>query len=193
MNVPGPKAVSVSPDGQADGWEPTAGWFAEITPVGDTRLTVSVPADRLTKVHGALLRALTPPVSVLYRQKVNRRDPKPQGSPPRDFVARDVDLGRVVEACQTAGGLLYGDARCELWIQGELGERLILDEDGMLFAYPDDPAFRDALSLEGIPEQQVELISERDYVKHWFRAECDALEDGLVASLGLTEVPHRKG
>jgi len=49
---------------------------------------------------------------------------------------------------------------------------------------------RATLDIE-VPAEDVETISKRDYVKHWFRAEADALEDGLVRELGLTEVRAR--
>ena len=193
MQIPGPRAVSVNPEGEEDGWQPDAGWFAEITPRGDTRLTAQVPVPALAKAHRAMVAALAPPLSVLYRQKVHRQDPKPQGSPPRDFVARDVPQDVLLDAIDAAAALLYGDARAEIWVQGGMGERLVLDEDGVIYAYPDDPVFRDALTGAGIEESDVDLISDRDYVKHWFHAECDALEAAFVAHLRLTEVPHRGG
>lgn len=191
MQIESPKAQSVTAEGEADGWEPTAGWFAEITPHGDTRMTAAAPVAQLPALHRAMVASLASPVSVLYRQKVDRRDPKPQGAPPRDFVARDLPLEQLLAALEPAAPLLYGDARGELWLQDAMGARLVLDHDGVVYAYPDDPAFRDALAEVGVPELQIELISERDYVKHWFHAACDELEDGLIRTLKLTEVPHR--
>lgn len=191
MQVRSAKAVSVTEQGEEDGWEPVAGWFSEMTPQGDTRLTAAGPVDRLPAIHRALVASLATPVSVLYRQKIDRRDPKPQGAPPRDFVARDVPLERVLSALESAAPLVYGDARCEVWLQDGLGARLVLDEHGIVYGYPDDPSFHDALATVGVEEAQIELISERDYVKHWFHAECDALEDHLIGDLQLTEVPHR--
>lgn len=193
MKLLGPRAESVTAEGEPDGWVQPAGWYAEITPHGDTRLTVAGPHDRMPAIHAALVKALASPVSVLYRQRVNRQDPKPQGAPPRDFVMRDVPLERVVEAVESAAALLHTDARAEFWLQGAMGERLVLDEDGIVYIYPDDPAFRDALGAAGVEESPIDLVTARDYVKHWFRAECDAQEDGLIARLGLVEVPHRGG
>lgn len=185
------KAVSVTEEGVVDGWEPAAGWFAEITPNGDTRLTAQAPHAELPEMHRALVAAMASPLAVLYRQNVDRRDPKPQGAPPRDFVARDVPLQRVVAAIEAAAPLLYGDARCEFWLQDAMGARLVMDHDGVVYGYPDDPSFRDALASAGIEEASVDLVSDRDYVMHWFHAECDALEDALIAELRLVEVPHR--
>ncbi len=187
-----PKAVSVTQTGDADGWTPAPGFYPEITPRGDTRLTASVPVERLAEVHAALVRAVAEPLSFLYRQKIDRASPRPQGAPPRDFVALGLPAERALAALAEAGPLVYGDARCEVWIRGALGEQVVLDEDGLLYTYPDDPSFRDALTALGIPEEDVDTISDRDYVKHWFHATNDALEAGLIASLGLAEVPHRR-
>ncbi|MBX2799184.1 MAG: hypothetical protein KTR31_16035 [Myxococcales bacterium] len=188
-----PKAVSVTQDGQEDGWQPELGWFPEITPQGDTRLTVSAGSDVLPAVHKALAAALAEPLSVLYRQKVDRQDPKPQGHPPKDFVAVGLPCERVTAALTAAGELVYTDARCEVWLRGGLGEQIVLDHDGVIYVYPDDPAFRDALGGCDVPEADVDLISDRDYVKHWFHAHCDAMEEAFLADLGLSQVPHRKG
>ncbi len=193
MPVDGPKAMSVSHDGEPDGWEQPLGWYAEITPHGDTRLTVAAPPGALGRTHLALVKAMASPVSVLYRQKVDRREPRPQSAPPRDFVAREVPLEKVLEVVEATSELLHHDARCELWLQGALGERLVLDEDGVIYVYPDDPSFRDALAAAEVGEADVDLISDRDYVKHWFHAACDRLEDEIIDRLGLVEVPHRAG
>lgn len=189
MKIPGPKAASVTKDGADDDFVLRPGWSSEVTPSGDTRIAVSVPTDDLLRVHAALLGALSPPLGVLYRQKVDRRTPRPQSAPARDFVALDIPLGRVCEALADAAPLVYGDARCEVWIRGGMGEQVVLDEDGLLYCYPDDPAFRDALASSGIPAEDVETIADRDYVKHWFHAEADPLEDQLLRALRLVEVP----
>jgi hypothetical protein len=187
------KAVSVTPDGEEDGFKPALAYHGEMTPKGDTRLVASAPPRDIQRLHAALVLALKAPLNVLYRQKVNRRDPKPQGSPPRDFVALDLPSDQVVHALSDASSLLYHDARCELWIRGSLGEQVILDTDGMVFCYPDDPCFRDALDAAGIADETFEGMDKRDYVKHWFHQECDAHEDAFLANLGLQEVPHRRG
>lgn len=191
MKIPGPKAASVTKDGDADAFVVRPGWLAEATPQGDTRIAVSVPTDDLERVHATLLGVLSLPLGFLYRQKIDRKDPKPQGSPPRDFVALELGLDRVCEALSAAAPLVYGDARCEVWIRGALGEQVVLDEDGILYCYPDDPTFRDALVAAGIPAEDVKTLSDRDYVKHWFRAEVDPLEDALLRQLRLVEVASR--
>ena len=129
---------------------------------------------------------------MLYRQKVDRVNPRPQHAPPRDWVAVDLDPNRVVQAMTDHALLIYGDARHELWIRGGMHEQLVLDTDGLLYCYPDDPAFRDALEAAGITEAQVPTMADRDYVKHWFHAEADPHEEALRTALGLQEVPHRK-
>jgi len=187
------KAQSVHSDGRDDDFEIALAYHGEVTPKGDTRLVASAPPDALQRLHTCLVTALAPPLGFLYRQKVDRADPKPQGHPPRDFVALDLPADLVVAALEEASTLLYHDARCEIWIRGALGEQVILDTDGMVFCYPDDPAFRDALDASGIPDQAFEGMDKRDYVKHWFHAENDAVEQALMAKLRLQEVPHRRG
>jgi hypothetical protein len=180
------KAVSVDQSGQEDGFVVRPGWLSEMTPQGDTRLVVSVPVEDLARVHQALAGALAPPLGVLYRQKVDRRNPRPNGAPPRDFVALDLALDKLLNVLGAVAPLVYGDARGELWLKGGLGEQLVLDQDGLLFCYPDDPAFRDALAECGVPADDVETIADRDYVKHWFHGENDPLEDHLISALRLT-------
>lgn len=194
----GPKAESVREDGTADGWVPEPGWYPEMTPEGETRLTVSVGREQLPEVHRALLQALPQPWSVLYRQLVDRPaveqgQAPPQGRPPRDFVGVDLDGARVLAAMKRGADLVYGDARCQVWVRSAQQDQVVLDEDGVVFVYPDDPVFRDALQALELPERDVDTMSDRDYVKHWFRPACDEDERALIADLRLTEVAHRKG
>lgn len=187
----GPKAESVTEDGTSDGWQPTPGFVVDVASGGRTQLVVSVPSAWLGRVHQALVGALSPPLGVLYRQVVDRRQPRPEGAPPRDWVSLDQPPERVIAALADHTGLVHHDARCELWIKGALGDQVILDPDGLLFCQPDDPAFRDVLLGEGLSEGEFPTIADRDYVKHWFRAEADPLEDGLRAALGMVEVAPR--
>jgi hypothetical protein len=186
MGLPGPKATSVTAEGAEDGFVVSAGWTAEATPAGDTRIVASVPLDDLPRVHAALIGALAPPLGFLYRQEVDRKNPRPAGAPPRDHVALELSPARVVAALERCAPLVYSDARCEVWIRGRLGEQVVLDHDGLLFCYPDDPSFRGALRQAGVPATDVETLHERDYVKHWFRAEADPFEEELARMLGLS-------
>jgi hypothetical protein len=186
-----PKSVSVDEQGTPDGWEPEPGFLREMDPRGQTRLVVSLPVKFLARVHAQLIASLAPPLSVLYRQVVDRRDPKPQGAPPRDFVALELDPKQVNFAFDRYTELLHHDARCEVWVRGSLGEQIVLDADGMLYLYPDDPSYEDVLLGEGLSPDVGETIVDRDYAKHWFHASNDALEDAFIKELGLTEVPHR--
>lgn len=193
MNEPlPPKAQSVTQQGEPDDFVIKPGWLAEATPTGETRLVVSVPTDALPRVHAALIQAMAQPLGFLYRQEIDRKNPGPQGSPPRDFVGLELEVERVLSALRAASLLVYGDARCEVWIRGALQEQVVLDHDGLLYCYPDDPTFRDALAQAGVPPEDVQTMAERDYVKHWFRAEADPLEERLIAMLRLTEVRSRK-
>jgi hypothetical protein len=187
-----PKSESVTELGEPDGWQPTPGYLREMDPRGQTRLVVSVPVRFLLRVHQQLVASLQAPVGLLYRQVVNRRDPKPQGSPPRDFVALELAPERIVEALERYTDLLHHDARCELWLRGALGEQVVLDPDGLLYCYPDDPAFEDVLLGEALTDLVGQTIVDRDYAKHWFHGENDAVEDRLIEELRLVEVPHRK-
>lgn len=191
-SLPGPKAESVTAEGTADGFVIQPGWSSEATPAGETRIVVSAPTERVPRVHAALIAALRAPLSFLYRQEVDRCNPRPQGSPPKDFVALDLGHQRVIDALTEAAPLVYGDARCEIWIRGAMHEQLVLDHDGILYCYPDDPMFRDALASSEVPAVDVETLAERDYVKHWFRPEADALEKRLIEQLRLTEVAQRR-
>ncbi|MCB9685159.1 MAG: hypothetical protein H6738_06945 [Alphaproteobacteria bacterium] len=191
--LPGPRASSVTQDGQDDGFVVGSGWSAEATPQGDTRIVASVPHDRLHDVLVTLIGALAPPLGVLYRRKVDRRTPGPENGPPTDFVGLDLAPERVIAALEQARVLVASDARAELWFRGRMQEQVVLDGDGLLFCYPDDPMFRDALARAGVPAEDVPTMSERDYVKHWFRMDADAEEDALIDALRLTRVPSRRG
>lgn len=183
-----PKASSVTEAGRSDGFKPPLAWFRQAFPGGATRLMVSAPPARLPEVHRALVASLAPPLGLLWRQKVDRRDPRPQGAPPRDHVALELPTEQVLEALKECSILAYEDARGELWLRDRYDAQLVLDDDGLIFCYPDDPSFRDALAAQQVPEQQVQTMADRDYVKHWYRPEADAEEAGLIAGLGLQRV-----
>ncbi len=186
MAITTAKSVSVTVGGLPDGWVPSAGWAAEVDPRGSTRLVISVPTDGLAAVHAGLVRALEAPLGFLYRQVVDRRAPRPQGAPPVDFV-RDADT--VTGALAACADLVYHDARCEVWVRGRLGEQVVLDADGLLYCYPDDPVFRDVLDRHELPPDLEQTILDRDYARHSFHAEADALEPELRRLLGLVEAP----
>lgn len=186
-----PKSQSVTQDGEPDGWEPPAGYTREVDHAGGTRVSVSVPTAFLARVHADLVRAMAPPLGFLYRQVVDRQNPKPQGAPPRDWVGLDLPADAVVEALTACAPLVYHDARCEIWVRGALREQVILDADGMIYCYPDDPAFLDVILGHGLEADPPQTILERDYARHWYHAGNDALEGELVRRLRLVEVPSR--
>lgn len=186
-----PKAESVLEDGTSDGWEPVAGFVRDIGPDGQTQLIASVPVRHLLPLHQELVRILAPPLGFLYRQVIDRRDPKPQGTPPNDWVALELGTATVVDVLARYTDLLHHDARCEIWIRGALGDQVVVDTDGLLFCAPDDPAFRDVLLGNGLVEDVRQTIADRDYVKHWFHAEADALEEAFVRTLRLVQVQAR--
>jgi hypothetical protein len=186
-----PKSQSVTEQGEPDGWTPTAGFVRDVGRQGETQVIVSAPAEQLAAVHRALVAALEGPLSVLYRQVVDRRSPRPQGAPPKDWVAVGLAPAKVLEVLEGSAGVVYHDARCELWVRGRLGDQVVLDADGLIYCQPDDPVFEDALRAAGLAEGVEQTILDRDYARHWFHAEHDAQEDALRASLGMTEVSAR--
>ena len=179
------KAVSVTKDGEPDGWPIEPGFHGELDFGGTTRLMLSVPTSFLERVHRDLVKQLEPPLGVLYRQKIDRRNPRPEGASPRDHVALETSTQRVLDSLAACAGVVYHDARCELWVRGRRGEQLILDSDGLIFCYPDDPLFRDVARLYGLAEGKVTTLLERDYVKHHYDAHNDVLEDRLIDLLHL--------
>lgn len=195
-----PRSESVrrvnAPDGtettEPDGWSPSPGYLREMDHSGSTRITVSVPPAFLARVHQDLVRALEPKLGMLYRQLVDRARPRPEGAPPRDFVGLDLEPEAVLAALQTHADLIYHDARSEVWIKGSFREQLVLDADGLIYCYPDDPVFLDVILGHGLPENPGQTIVDRDYAKHWFHAENDQRELTFIRDLRLTEVPHRK-
>ena len=120
VNVLGPKAISVTEQGEPDGWEVQSGFDGQTAQDGSNRLMVSVPTAQLQTVHKALMGLLGSRVGVLYRQFVDRRNPGPNNAPPTDFVGLDLTRERVVAALDEAESLIYHDARCELWLRGEM-------------------------------------------------------------------------
>jgi hypothetical protein len=183
-----PKARSVTADGEPDGFEIPAGFQTQVED-GMTRLLISVPTKFLPTVHADLIRAAQGPMSVLYRQRIDRLQPRPEGAPPRDFLGIDLDAEVVITAFAECADLVYHDARAELWVRGRRGEQIVLDGDGLIYCYPDDPSFRDACLANGLAFGPVQTLLHRDYVRQYFHAACDALEAGLIDGLGLSEMP----
>ena len=188
MSIVSPKAMSVTAQGEPDGWEVQEGYDVQPMPDGSTRLLVSLPAPRLAEGFCAIAPVLGARVGVLYRQYVNRMTPGPNGAQPVDYIALELPLESVLAAVRTASTLLFHDARAELWLRGDLGDQMILDRDGLIYCYPDDPAFRDAVKALELREGAMEVLLERDYVKHFFHSENDVLEQEFIASLGLSRV-----
>lgn len=191
-----PKAVSVSVDSEPDGWEIEVGYHGEMSLDAGTRLVVAAAAAELHATHGALIQALAEPLSFLYRQKIDRRAVADGETPntalaPRDFIALELSHSEVLDAVAEAADLVYHDARGEFWVRGGAGEQLVMDADGLIYCYPDDPSFRDVLDGLEIPENDVTTLANRDYVKHFFHAEGDVAEDALMRRLRLVEVPSQ--
>jgi len=186
-----PKSESVDAKGQPDGWAPPAGFVRDVGRDGRTQLVVSAPTRALLDTHLQLVGQLQAPLGLLYRQVVDRRNPGPNGAPPVDRVVLELTHGRVRDVLVRYTDLLHHDARCEVFVRGALGEVVGLDRDGLIYCQPADPVFEDTLLADGFVADVPTTILDRDYVKHWFHAENDGLEDALVAELAMVEVPWR--
>lgn len=184
MTTLSPKATSVRKDGTPDGYRPPRGFRAQVAPDGGTRLVVSVAGEELRDVHLRLLDTLGAKVSVRYVQLTDRAGAG-QLPKPRSFVAMDVPGARVRAALEAHPTLVWADGRHQLWLRGRLGEQVVLDELGVLYCYPDDPGFRDALG--GLPESTEVGLDGRDYVRVELHAAADAEEVGFIEGLGLRE------
>lgn len=178
------KAQSVTVHGEPDGFVPAAFFKAEVLSGGFTRLTVSLPPDRLEAVHRALVAAMEPPYKLLY-QALTDRQSGIQLDKPLHLVAVELPRDRVLGVLDRYRGLVYHDGRHQLWVRGMLGEQVVLEEIGVIYVYPDDPSFRDALEAQGVPEGDGPTLAERDYIRVSFDAAHDAEEEGLIQDLNL--------
>lgn len=181
MHTLPPKAESVTKEGQPDGWTPPRGFRAQVAPDGTTRLVASVPSAELADLHLRLLGVLGARLGVRYVRLTDRK--KGQLPQPESFVRMDVPAERVLAALRARPELVWHDGRHQLWVRGVYGEQVVLDELGVLYCYPDDPSFRDALG--DLPESKALGMDGRDYVKVGFLAEADAQEASLIEELGL--------
>ncbi len=179
-----PKASSVTADGSPDGWLPPRAWRAQVAPDGSTRLVISVPAEELPEMHLRILKSMKAPLSVAYMQLTDRASGVTHPAPLR-FVGLEVPVERVIAALEAAGELVWYDGRHQLWVRGNFGEQVVLDELGMIYCYPDDPHFRDV--LDDLPESKNTGMDGRDYVRVSFRAGADAQEKTLIESLNLVK------
>ena len=178
------KAISVTEDGTPDGFEPKEGWSPEVIPGGYTRLVVSVSSQRLEAVHQALIQALSSPRRVLYVQLVDRLRGV-QLDPPRQHVGLEIAPETLTDALQANRMLCYHDGRHQLWVQGTGEDKIVMEETGVLYVYPDDPSFRDVLEALAVPMVEVETLADRDYVRVDYLAEADVEEARLQRALGL--------
>ena len=178
-----PKATSVTENGLPTPWHPPRSWRAQVAPDGSTRLVISVPSELLPEIHLRLLAAMGGALSVAYMQLTDRKVGKPHPVPVR-YVGLELPAERIVSALTESGDLVWYDGRHQLWIRGSFGEQVVLDELGMIYCYPDDPVFRDA--LEDIPESPALGMDGQDYVKVHFRAAADAQEAAFIQGLSLT-------
>ena len=176
-----PKASSVTVEGKPDGWVAPRSWRAQQAPDGSTRLVVSVPSHELEATHLALLSPLEAPWSVRYLKLTDRQSgqlPKPE-----TWVRMDVRPDTVRDAMAAARRLIWHDGRHQLWIRGRMGDQVVLDELGVLYAYPDDPAFQAALA--DLPRSDAVGMDGRDYVRVELLAEADAEERAFIHALSL--------
>ncbi len=176
-----PKATSVTIEGLPDDWQAPHSFRAQVAPDGTTRLVVSVPSAQLAPVHLALLAALDGPLSVRYLKLTDRSTG--QLLAPETWVRMDVTPERLFEALIARPELLWHDGRHQLWVRGKFGDQVVLDELGVVYCYPDDPAFRAALA--DLLESKAVGMDGRDYVRVGFLADADDQERSLIVELAL--------
>ena len=181
-----PKASSVTQDGAPDGFIAPLVYRSEVAPEGMTRLIISAPVERLAAIHHSLVEAVSAPLGAMWLRMTDRAAGKNLGERPERFLAMEITAAQVLEAMRAASTLLYHDGRGQLWIRGALGEQVVIDEMGLLYAYPDDPLYRDALAALGVPEGAAPTLADRDYVRVQFHAAADAEEAAMLRGLGLT-------
>jgi len=182
MNVP-PKAISVTKEGQPDGFVPPMAYKLQILDGGYTRLCISTPPNRLRLVHRALVMSLQAPLKFLYVRLTDRQ--RGQLPKPEQYVAVELSQERVLDALDKYAPLIYSDGRSQVWVRSMLNEQIVLEEIGALYAYPDDPLFRDTVEKFGMVEANHDSMDSRDYIKVNFLAEADEMEKALMHDLGL--------
>jgi hypothetical protein len=176
-----PKASSVTRDGQPDGWVAPRSFRAQQAPDGTTRLVISVPSAELAETHLRLLARLEGPWSIRYLRLTDRQ--RGQLAKPENWVRMDVAADTVCAALDASAALVWHDGRHQLWVRGRMGDQVVLDELGVLYCYPDDPAFREALGK--LPQSGAVGMDGRDYVRVELLSEADAEERALMAALSL--------
>ncbi|MCB9778413.1 MAG: hypothetical protein H6742_07615 [Alphaproteobacteria bacterium] len=188
MSTHPPKAQSVRQDGSPDGFTPPDLYARQVVPGGFTRVRISVGPDKLAAVHQDLAAVLQGPLKVLYVQLTDRQ--KGQLPKPVQLVGVEVEPAQLLGTLRDLQELVYADGRHQLWIKGAgTDEQLVLDELGVIYAYPDDLGFHDVCARHGLREDDgsTPTMAERDYVKVNFVAAADAQEAKLVWTLGLRE------
>jgi len=178
-----PKAQSVTQQGAPDGFIPPMAYQPQILDGGYTRIEVSAPPSKLSFIHKKLVATLQSPLKIRYVRMIDRV--KGQLPKPESYVAVELSMERMMEACTHCSTLFYHDGRNQIWIRGSGEEQIVLDELGMIYIYPDDFLFRDTLNGLGWVEAKHESMAERDYVKVFFDPAADSEETMLMQSLGM--------
>ena len=178
-----PKAQSVDKQGEADGFSPPMAYQPRVLDGGYTRIDVSVPPEKLSILHKAIISTCQAPFKLRYVRMIDRQ----RGQLPKQesWVVVELSQDRLQQICDHFNTLFYHDGRNQIWIQGASGEQLVLDELGMLYVYPDDFSFRELLNTMGWVEADHESMDTRDYVLVNLCAEADQEERELFQSLGM--------
>lgn len=187
FQAPAVKAQSVTAEGKPDGFQPPDVFAAQVLEGGYTRLRISCAPERLAAIHRELVGMLQPPLKLLYVQLTDRQ--QGQLPKPRTMVGVGLETDQVLAALDDCSDLVYRDGRHQLWVKGSgRGEQVVLEELGIIYAYPDDPASRELCLAHGLRDDpKAETMAERDYVMVTFQAEADRQEAKLIWTLGLQD------
>ena len=183
-----PKALSVREDGQLDDFVSPCIFTRRVLSGGYTRLEISSTPDKIGIVFKVLCDRITFPCKLRYVKKIDASGPR-QLDPPESYAAVEVSKSRLQSALESYGELFFHDGRCELWVHGDnADEQVVLDDLGVIYAYPDDFAFREALAEIGWPElppHKAEMMTNRDYVRVNLQPTLDELEQQFLQHFGL--------
>ena len=177
------KALSVTMEGEPNGFKPSATYRSQVLHGGLTRLEISSPGDKLHIIHQALVDVIEFPCKIRYLRMTDRNTG--QLPKPISYAGVDISKERLFVALKDFHQLIYQDARHQFWILGANQEQIVMDELGMIYVYPDDFLFTDVLLKMGWTTLRHQAMSEEDYVQVYFTSAADKQEQALLENFRL--------